>query len=202
MTPEVVVFDLGKVLLDFDYAIAVRKLLPRSTATMGQIQKIIDQSPLLFTLETGRITTEEFFAAIRTASGFRGELAEFIDAFSDVFTPIPPMIELNDQLRARGVPTYIFSNTNELATRHVRHNFPFFARFNGYILSHEHGAMKPEAKLYEVVEQLAGQRGDRILYLDDREENIVAGAQRGWQTIHHVSPEQTIAAVHKAGLLE
>lgn len=201
MTPEVVVFDLGKVLLDFDYAIAVRKLLPRSTATVSQIQQVIDQSPLLFALETGRISIEEFFATIRTASGFRGELAEFIDAFSDVFTPIPPMIELNDQLRARGVPTYIFSNTNELATRHVRHSFPFFERFNGYILSHEHGAMKPEAKLYEVVEQLAGQRGDRILYLDDREENIVAGAQRGWQTIHHVSPEQTIAAVRKTGLL-
>jgi HAD superfamily hydrolase (TIGR01509 family) len=201
MTPEVVVFDLGKVLLDFDYAIAVRKLLPNCAVSAPNVQRIIDQSPLLLQLETGRVTTEQFFADIRNTTGFRGEFAEFVAAFSDVFTPIPAMVELHANLRAQGVPTYIFSNTNELAVRHVQTNFPFFAQFDGYILSYEHGAMKPDAKLYEVVERLTGRRGPRILYLDDREENLVTGVERGWQTIHHRVPEVTRDAVRATGLL-
>src|SRR5258708_22953605 len=101
-----------------------------------------------------------------------------------------PMVQPHGALRQRGLPTFIFSNTNDLAIRHIRQNFPFFANFDGYVLSYEHGAMKPDAKLYEVVEELAGRRGAEILYLDDRSENIATGAARVWQVILQESPEQ------------
>ena len=110
------------------------------------------------------------------------------------------MLDLHAALRERGVPTYVFSNTNELAVGHIRKHFPFFSQFNGYVCSYEHGAMKPDAKLYEVVERQSGRRGADILYLDDRPENIAAGAARGWQVILQESPEKTRAAMHKLGL--
>jgi hypothetical protein len=37
--------------------------------------------------------------------------------------------------------------------------------------------------------------------LDDRPENIAAGAARGWQVILHETSEQSRAAVQKVGLL-
>ena len=111
------------------------------------------------------------------------------------------MIELHGQLRARGVPTFIFSNTNDLAIRHIRANFAFFAGFTEYIYSHEAGAMKPDARIYEVVERRTGRCGAELLYIDDRLENVEAGAARGWRAVHHQTPEQTIAAVRAAGLL-
>ncbi len=58
------------------------------------------------------------------------------------------MIALHAELRGRGVPTYIFSNTNDLAIEHIRRNFPFFKNFVGYIYSYEIGAMKPDARIY------------------------------------------------------
>jgi HAD superfamily hydrolase (TIGR01509 family) len=112
------------------------------------------------------------------------------------------MIDLQSALRRKGMPTYVFSNTNDLAVRHIRRAFPFFADFNGYILSYEHRAMKPDPKLYQVVEERSGRRGPEILYLDDRPENVAAGAARGWQTILHQSPEKSRAAVEKLGLLD
>ena len=74
------------------------------------------------------------------------------------------MVQLQAALRQRGLPTYVFSNTNELAAEHIRRNFPFYANFDGYILSYEHGAMKPDARLYEVVERQSGrrERGDSL----------------------------------------
>ena len=202
MPPRVVVFDLGKVLLDFDYGIAVRKLQSAGRLTFRELLRFIDQSPLLFRYETGLLTTGEFFAELREASGFRGSLDEFSDLFGDIFSPIDPMIELHARLRGRGVPTFILSNTNELAIRHIRRRFAFFRNFDGYVLSYEHGAMKPDAKLYEVIEQVSGRQGAELLYIDDRPENVAAGAARGWQSILHEDPEKTRVAVQRSGVLD
>ena len=201
MTPEAVVFDLGKVLVDFDYSIAIRKIAARCKISLAEVAKFIDQSPLLFDLECGQIGKEEFFKAVCAFAGFDGTLAEFSGYFADIFTEIPPMIDLHAQLRARGFPTYIFSNTNELAIVHIQQGFPFFKNFDGYIYSYEHRAMKPDLKLYEVVERVSGRSGAQILYLDDRPENAEAGLVRGWQVIHHVSPEETAERVRKLGML-
>ena len=110
------------------------------------------------------------------------------------------MIALHAALRARRVPTYIFSNTNDIAVGHIRERFPFFSNFDGYILSYKHGAMKPTAKIYEIVEGLTGQKGPAIVYLDDRAENVAGGLARGWQTILHETPEKTIPTLRQLGL--
>jgi 2-haloacid dehalogenase len=199
--PRVVVFDLGKVLVDFDYTIAARNIVARSAVTMPQIKEFLDHSPLLFRYETGLMTKQQFFDEVRAFTKFQGDIEEFGLLFGDIFTAMPRMIELHAALRAKGVPCYIFSNTNELAVAHIRRAFPFFAGFDGYVFSYEHGAMKPQPRLYEVVEEMTGRRGDQILYLDDRAENVAAGAARGWQAILQETPELSWAAVKKAGLL-
>jgi len=63
------------------------------------------------------------------------------------------MIELHAGLWKQKIPTYIFSNTNEIAVGHIRRSFPFFTAFDGYILSYEVGAMKPGPKIYEALEK-------------------------------------------------
>jgi len=199
--PEVVVFDLGKVLVDFDWTIAARSICARSRMSPAEIHDFLLGTPLLFDYETGLVTTSEFFARVREATGFRDGFEEFSAAFADIFSPITPMIELHGELRRRRVPVFIFSNTNELAVNHIRRDYPFFAEFDGHILSYEHQAMKPNAKLYEVVEQMTGRRGAAIIYLDDRAENIEAGAARGWQAVLHETPAASIATVKRTGLL-
>ncbi len=199
--PSIVVFDLGKVLVDFDYSIAARKVAARSARAIEHLRSFLESSPLLVEYETGRLTRKEFFAEICRASGFHGTMEEFGEFFADIFTEIPPMIELHARLRRRGIPTYIFSNTNDLAIEHVRRNFPFFRDFDGYIFSYEVKAMKPDAKIYDALEKLTGRRGAEILYLDDRPENVAGGAARGWRTILHETPEKTRAALEHFKLL-
>jgi len=199
--PEVVVFDLGKVLVDFDYSIAARRIAARSTTPPQNIQQFIDHSPLLFRYETGLMTREQFFEEIRKTTGFLGDIEEFGQFFADIFSPMDEMIELHARLRRHGVPTFIFSNTNDLAIGHIRRNFPFFANFEGYVLSYEHGAMKPDSKLYDVVERATGRKGKQILYLDDRIENAQAGIARGWHVIQHQNETASRKAIEELGLL-
>lgn len=193
--PRAVVFDLGKVLLDFDYRIAARALAPLSRLDPEEFKRVVDQSPLLHRYESAEIGTAEFFAEVGRLTGYHGSLSEFRAAFGDIFSEIPPMVALQRQLRERGVPTFIFSNTNEIAIGHVRDRFPFFAHFTGYVYSHEVRCMKPAPKIYEAIETITGLRGTDLLYLDDRAENIAAGAARGWQTILHHDPAVTVPSV-------
>ena len=200
--PQAVIFDLGKVLLDFDYGIAIGRLQKQCRLSRQELHALINQSPLLYRYETNLLNTAQFFAEVQAASGFAGSLAEFREFFGDIFTPIEPMIDLHRRLRRAGLAVYVFSNTNEMAIEHIRARFPFFQDFDGYVLSYEHNAMKPDARLYEVAERTAGRRGPDLLYIDDRPENIAAGRERGWQSILHETPDRTAAAVVLAGLLK
>jgi HAD superfamily hydrolase (TIGR01509 family) len=201
MTPTTVVFDLGKVLVDFDWTIAARRIATRSAVAATDMMKVFDYSHIVVEFELGKLSPEEFFERARKQIGFNGSFAEFAEMFSDIFTEIPIMVDLHATLRRRGVPTYIFSNTNVLAADFIGKQFPFYRQMDGYILSYQHGVMKPDAKLYEVVERLTARRGAEILYIDDRLENVEAGAARGWQVIHQTSPEKTVAACKQLGLL-
>jgi HAD superfamily hydrolase (TIGR01509 family) len=196
MNPAIV-FDLGKVLVDFDYSLATQKISARSLHPPAEAELFANLADLLVDYETGRLNRREFFEIVQTAVGFQGTAEEFGDYFAKIFTPITPMIELQATLRRRGFPTYIFSNTNDLAIEHVRRDFPFYQHFDGYILSYEVRAMKPHPPIYEALEALAGRRGADLVYLDDRAENIAAGAARGWRTILHETPEKTLAALRQ-----
>ena len=187
----VFIFDLGKVLVDFDYSIAAKKVAARSEKTPQDLHAFLGSSPLLVEYESGRLTREQFYTAIKEAIGLGSDLDEFGGYFADIFAEMPGTIALHAELRQCGYKTFIFSNTNDLAIEHVRRNFPFFKNFDDYILSYEVGAMKPQPKIYEAMEAMTGKRGADLIYIDDRPENIEAGAARGWRAILHEHPEQT-----------
>ena len=197
----VLIFDLGKVLVDFDYSIAADKITARCTRPPENLHSFLGTSPLLIQYECGQIARRKFFEAIRDFTGFQGTAEEFGGFFAEIFSEIPPMIALHSELRRRGFKTYLFSNTNDLAIEHIRRDFPFFADFDGYIFSYEVGALKPDAKIYEALESMTGKRGAESLYIDDRPENIAAGAARGWRTVLHETPEKSRTALEKFKLL-
>lgn len=199
--PAVVVFDLGKVLLEFDYAPVIRHIAAKGRISAAALQEILLGTTLLLAYERGEFDSREFFRRIVEATGYSGTFEEFTQSFSQIFAEIPAMIRLHADLRGRGIPTYIFSNTNDLAIDYIRRAYPFFANFNAYVLSYEQGSMKPDAPIYEVVERVTGRRGADILYIDDRPENCDTGRARGWQVILHQDPATTRAAVAATGLL-
>ncbi len=61
---KTVVFDLGKVLVDFDYTIAARRIAARSKVPPEKIRSFVDYSPLLFRLERGEVTTQQFYEEV------------------------------------------------------------------------------------------------------------------------------------------
>ena len=198
---KVAAFDIGKVLLDFDYGIFVRRMAPRTQMDVPALDAFLNQSPLLAQYESGQLTSPEFFAVVQKETGFDGTEPEFAAHFEDIFTPINEIIALHATLVASGLPTYTLSNTNEMAVRHISRAYDFWPRFTGHILSHEVGVLKPNPKIYEIFEQTTGCQSNEILYLDDLPPNIAAAKSRGWQAIEHSAPETTLKTIRELGLL-
>ena len=202
--PKAVVFDLGNVLLDFDYRRTVKKVREHCRLVKDrsdlELLKLIGGSDLFQKFEHGLISPEEFFADVQTQTGYSGTLDEFGECFGDIFDEVPAMLKWNEELRAKKIPRYILSNTNDLSIRFIKKRFPFFNEFDGYVLSYEHRVMKPQTRIYELIEEIAGHRGNDLFYIDDRDENIQAAAARGWQAVHHVNPSQTLEIARSVGL--
>ena len=196
-----VIFDLGKVLLDFDYALVVGRLAEAGTVSQAQVRQTLLESSLLLDYESGRMDSLAFYARLRAVLGIDLDYAGFREQFGDIFTPIPEMIGAHAAVRARGFPTYVFSNTNEIAVTHIRERYPFFAEFDGYVLSYEVGAMKPSETIYRSMEQQAGGAAGDLFYLDDRPENVEAAWARGWRGHVHTAVESSLNALRQAGLL-
>jgi FMN phosphatase YigB (HAD superfamily) len=196
-----VVFDLGKVLVNFDYAIAARNLGPFAQLSPDQILDLLLRTPLLLDYERGALTTDEFYAALVQHAGLQTTFTNFATRFGDIFSPIEPMINLLDHLQAAGRATAVLSNTNELAIQHIHTHFPFFDRFNHHVLSFEHRAMKPDPALYRALEKIAGVPPGHILFLDDRPENVESAQNLGWQAFVHDDPENTRAHFARLGLI-
>lgn len=194
---RIVVFDLGKVLVEFDFQIAARNLAPKTKVQPADILRVFMDDGLLLRYESGSMESLQFYDEFRLRTGYYGDLNDFGDDFGGIFAEIPAMIALHADLRKRGFTTFIFSNTNPLAIDYIKVHFPFFAHFDGYIYSYEIKSMKPDSAIYEALERASGCRGTEILYLDDRPENIEAACQRGWLGLLHVTPDETIANVQK-----
>jgi FMN phosphatase YigB (HAD superfamily) len=196
--PKAVIFDLGKVLLDFDYEKLARNMQQHCAISAEELlSSALCVSGLQQRYESGLLTSQAFFEEVKRISGFQLGYEKFEPLFADIFTPIPGMIDLQRRLQIRGIPTYIFSNTNEIAVKHIRQTYPFFANFTGYVYSYEQRSLKPDPRIYEAVEKLAKHNRADLLYLDDRAENIDQGKARGWQVIQHVSTEETVPQVEQ-----
>jgi FMN phosphatase YigB (HAD superfamily) len=198
---EAVIFDLGNVLIDVIHERAITALAAHCPQGTPSLHEIISNSTLLDRLESGRLEATQFYTEVSTKAQLEVGLETFCAAFCDIFAPVTEMIDAHAQMRRAGLSTYLFSNTSALHFEHLASRYPFLAYFDAHFLSYQIGWMKPDARAYEAVEQGVRPKGARLLYIDDKLENIQAGEQRGWQVIHHVDAAATIAQLRALRLI-
>lgn len=201
-----VYFDLGKILLDFDFHIACRNLADLLGVSQQHVQTTVYDSGLEDRFERGELSPEEFNVAVCQAVGVTGNpppLDKLMDALSDMFTPIDAMVGVMQRVRASGRPIGILSNTCHGHWDWVmRQSYDVMdTTFDATILSYQVGAMKPSPKIYEIAEAAAGVPPSRILFIDDKQENVDAASARGWHSRQCFGGTGAIAVLTEFGVL-
>jgi len=196
---EAIVFDLGNVLIAVDEPKAAERMAARTGKTRQQIDEYARSTPYVIELALGRITKNVFFHTVAKDLGFDGDYDEFARIWSEIFTPIEPMIALAESLKTR-LPRLLLSNTNAIHMDYVFAHFPFLKDFDAQVLSHEVGMLKPDAAIYRLTLEKYGLAAERTVFIDDLVANVEGARRVGMQAIHFQGPDQTRAELTKLGI--
>jgi putative hydrolase of the HAD superfamily len=184
MKISAVCFDLGKVLLHFDWQLMLDRVARKSALAPEKITALLSNNPEIIKYEIGGVSSAKFFSYLKKLLEYGGTAKELRACFSEIFTPMPEHIALAAML-APHYPLAIISNTNEAHISFAEANYSFFSLFRARIYSHEVKTMKPRPEIYQAaLEALGGIDPLEAIFIDDLESNIVGAAQLGWQTIH------------------
>lgn len=186
MSSRAFLFDIGNVLVRFDFTTAIQRFAKLSAANEADIQRFI--SPFKDDLESGNISDADFMAQSMERIGFRGTTEDFIAIWGDIFTENEPMIALVKSLAGKH-PLYLLSNTSGLHKAWLFEHFDVFRMFNGGIYSHEAQCMKPHEPIYRMVLEQYQLDPTKTFYIDDLPDNIITGQRLGL-VCHHYSPDQ------------
>ena len=94
----------------------------------------------------------------------------------------------------------LVSNINEAHAEPVRVHYSVFEHFDHHILSYQVGSLKPDRKIFECAIEAMGKAPDRLLFIDDREENVAAGRQLGMRTHRFESLAGLVRAFREIGI--
>lgn len=182
MPAPALLFDIGNVLVRFDFTVAAQRFASMSAASAEQVLALL--SPFKDELESGLISDEDFITQSMERIGFRGTREDFARIWGDIFTPNAPMISAVGRLAAEH-PLYLLSNTSGLHKDWLFANFEVFRHFTGGIYSHEAGCMKPHELIFLSAIETFELDPRRTLYIDDLADNIAAGQRLGFVCHHY-----------------
>lgn len=185
---KAVIFDMGGVLLNFDFGIYIQSFREIGLSEIDRLADRYRQRGPFFEIEAGLITPAEFFDKIREKLPKPLSDREIADTWCRFLKGIPK--ESLEAVKAvhHKAKTYILSNSNPIHWEWVcRQYFPspdiLHEYFDECFLSYEMKMSKPDPDIFEETGRRIGFRPEDILFIDDSDENCRQAAKLGWSVL-------------------
>ena len=197
---EAVIFDIGNVLIEWNperyYDRVIGEARRRALFAEVDLHAVNDR------VDRGEDFRDTIYAAAELYPRWRDEIRQWHDSWIELASPeIPGSVRLLRALRARGVPVFALTNFGVGSFDYALTRYDFLAEFDRSYVSGRMKTVKPEPHIYQMLEEDSGIAPDRLLFTDDRPENIAAASSRGWQTHLFEGPEGWGARLVAEGLL-
>ena len=197
---EAIFFDLGKVLVDFDYFVGASELLKITPLPISEVVEILSDAALINEFETGSLSVMEYYRQASERLRIRVPLEIFQELWGSMFLPKPLVSEALLIALKKKHRLFLLSNTNEIHFKYVAKRYPLLRHIEERILSYQVGCMKPDPKIFGLAINRAGVSPQQILFTDDRLDNIEAARACGIQAIQFSSEAQLINDLRKLGI--
>jgi len=198
--PSAIVFDIGNVLVNWDTDLLYAHLLPDVSARQSLFEEAgLDEMNL--SVDRGAPFRETIYATADKFPHHADLIRAWHDRWAEMFTPrIDGSWEILRSLRAAGWPVYALSNFGRESFELGEQMYPELAEFDKRFISAHLGVIKPEARIYEILEEHTGLSGAELFFIDDRADNIAAAKERGWQGYQFGTPTGLKAALADCGV--
>jgi len=152
--------------------------------------------PIWLPLLAGTISSDQMWMEVERSYGQPIALAQRDIWFGwDELTPLPEMIELVQRLKTKGYPVGLLSNVTAQSAEIIKHHGGY-DEFDFLVLSCDVGSNKPGPEIYQVaMEKLGHILPEDIVFLDDRESNVLAATSVGLKALLVTNHADTIDEV-------
>ncbi|WP_431297926.1 HAD-IA family hydrolase [Tabrizicola sp. BL-A-41-H6] len=200
MQPEAVIFDIGNVLTRWQpeafYDRVIGKERRRALFTE------VDLHAMNEIVDAGGLFRETIYDWADRHPDWAPEVRMWYDRWIELASPrIEGSIALLRALRGKGVPVFSLTNFGSYSYEEARGKLEFLNEFDREYVSGRMGVTKPDPRIYAMVEEDCGLAADRLLFTDDKADNITAAARRGWRTHQFESWQGWAARLVAEGLL-
>ena len=200
---EAIVFDLGKVLVDFSVERACTQVAKAVGVSAPQVHSFLFDDGLEFRFEAGELSFLELHRLFEGRFNVSVASSVLKTAAADIFCPLEDSINLLKDLRkqyGRKKTFALLSNTNEIHWDHIEKNWNISSCFDHTILSFEVKAMKPDEKIYHHALQKIGVSPERCFFVDDLQANIDGAKRVGIDASLYESTEKLRADLSHRGI--
>lgn len=179
-----VVFDVGRVLIEWDLAALFGKLIEDPAELDWFLTHVVTEE-WHYQHDAGRPLAD----MVPERQAQFPQYAALIEAYATRFLetipgPVPGTSALVERLDERGMPLFAITNFGAEFWAQFRPIFPLLDRFADIVVSGVEKCAKPGRAIFDLAAQRFGHALAAMLFVDDNAANIAAARALGWQ-VHH-----------------
>jgi 2-haloacid dehalogenase len=200
MSIDAVIFDIGNVLIEWQPERYYDRVV--GEARRKAMFAAVDLHGINDGIDRGADFRSTIYDAAISYPEFAAEIRMWHDNWLELAAPqIDRSVALLRALRQRGVPVFALTNFGIGSFAIAEEVYPFLREFDRRYVSGHMGVIKPDAAIYGMVEADCGVAPERLLFTDDKADNIATANARGWQTHLFDGPEGWASELVRRGLL-
>ncbi|WP_240623771.1 HAD family hydrolase [Tsuneonella suprasediminis] len=190
---EAVVFDVGRVLVQWDLRALFAKLIADPDELDWFLANVVTEQ-WHFQHDAGVPLAEMVPARQAEFPQYADLIAAYATRFLETVPgPVPGSAALVERLHMRGVPLYAITNFGAEFWQMFRPTCPPLDRMRDIVVSGQEKLAKPDPAIFQLAAQRFGRDPQTMLFIDDNAANIASARSLGWQ-VHHFGAADVLEA--------
>ncbi|MBK5292174.1 MAG: HAD family phosphatase [Acidobacteriia bacterium] len=197
---KTVIFDLGGVIVPFDFDRAYTQMELICGLPSVEIRRRIGATDIAMRLESGQVGSHDFVSELGRMLDCEIEYSNFCQLWTSIFFPHTLIPEsLLEAIRKRH-RLLLLSNTNSIHFEMIRDSYPLLQHFHHYVLSYEVGAMKPSPRIYQEALRHAQCDPGECFFTDDIPAYVEGARREGIDAVQFEGLEQLRGELLQRGI--
>lgn len=191
-----IIFDIGNVLIGFEWEKYILSLFDRETAY--KVSKAMFFGGNWIELDRAVMPVDEILELFcQDEPEYRNEIQKAFENVGQCVTRCDWVIPVVRRLKERGYNVYYLSNMSHHILDSNKEAFDFVEHMDGGVFSCDVKLVKPDEAIYHTLTDRYGLRPEECIFIDDSKENIETAEKLGIKGIMFKNREQAAAELRE-----